>query len=192
MAAGPERLSQESSAYGQIGFEERQSLLINAGWGARQNNKLLRCIRDARFVESSAVVENIDYHEDKHLWTRHRSYDLLPAMLPVASSNQCGISSEELTPMVRENYTAMLLVCDPVSGTPQEFYSVKGSLGSELAISDTGELLWSVESITSTFFSPATSSFTIGGTSCVYQYTFDNSGQLIRQEKTVETVEYRR
>ena len=33
MAAEPERLSQESSAYGQIGFEERQSLLINAGWG---------------------------------------------------------------------------------------------------------------------------------------------------------------
>ena len=119
-------------------------------------------------------------------------YEIAAVLNYLFDNGLWDISSEELTPMVRENYTAMLLVCDPVSGTPQEFYSVKGSLGSELAVSDTGELLWNVESITSTFFSPATSSFTIGGTSCVYQYTFDNSGQLIRQEKTGEIVEYRR
>ncbi len=102
------------------------------------------------------------------------------------------ISSEELTPMVRDNYTALLLVCDPIAGTPQEFYSVKGSLGSELSVSEKGELLWNVESITTTFFSPATNSFTIGGTSYVYQYTFDDSGLLISQEKTGEIADYRR
>lgn len=102
------------------------------------------------------------------------------------------ISSEELTPMVRDNYTAMLLVCDPNAGTPQEFYSVKGSLGGELSLSEAGMLLWDVESITTTFFSPATSSFTIGGTSYVFRYTFDSTGRLVSQEKTGEVVNYRR
>ena len=102
------------------------------------------------------------------------------------------ISSEELTPMVRDNYTAMLLVCDPTTGTPQEFYSVKGSLGGELSLSESGMLLWDVESITTTFFSPFTSSFTIGGTSFVFRYTFDAIGELVSQEKTGEVVDYRR
>ncbi len=102
------------------------------------------------------------------------------------------ISSEELTPMVRENYTAMLMVCDPKAGTPWEFYSVKGSIGGKLSLSDTGMLLWDVESITTTFFSPATSSFTIGGTSTVFRYSFDKAGALLSQEKTGETVPYRR
>lgn len=102
------------------------------------------------------------------------------------------IPSEELTPMVRDNYTAVLLVCDPNSGVPQEFYSVKGSLGGTLSVSDTGMLQWKTESITTTFFSVATSSFTIGGTSYVFRYTFDKSGALISQEKTGEITDYRR
>lgn len=102
------------------------------------------------------------------------------------------ISSEELTPMVRDNYTAMLLVCDPNAGTPQEFYSVKGSLGGKLSLSDSGMLLWDVESITTTFFSPATSAFTIGGTSYVFRYAFDSTGILVSQEKTDEIVAFSR
>lgn len=107
--------------------------------------------------------------------------------------NEIGeISSEELTPMVRENYTAMLLVCDPDSGTPHEFYLVKGSIGGDLSLSDSGNLLWDVESITTTFFSPATNSFTIGGTCYVFRYTFDDFGILVSQEKTGEVTDYRR
>lgn len=102
------------------------------------------------------------------------------------------ISSEELTPLVRDNYTAMLLVCDPQAGTPQEFFSVKGSLGGKLSLNDSGMLLWDVESITTTFFSPATSAFTIGGTSYVFRYTFDDSGMLTSQEKTGEVTNYYR
>jgi hypothetical protein len=110
-----------------------------------------------------------------------------------AFDNNIGeISSEDLTPMVRDNYTAMLLVCEPKTGKPQEFYSVNGSLGGKLSVSDTGNLIWDVESITSTFFSPATSSFTIGGTSYVFRYAFDTSGLLISQEKTNEVVNFRR
>jgi hypothetical protein len=94
--------------------------------------------------------------------------------------------------MMRDNYTALLLVCDPDGGQPETFYQVEGSLGGKLSVSERGELLWDVESFTSTFFSPATSAFSIGGTCQVYRYTFDGSGTLVSQVKTDETTVYRR
>lgn len=103
-----------------------------------------------------------------------------------------SISSEELTPLVRNNYTAVLLLCDPEGGQPETFYSVKGSLGGALSVSGRGELTWEVESVTDTFLSLATSSFTIGGNCQVFRYTFDSAGTLLRQEDTGETVPYRR
>lgn len=102
------------------------------------------------------------------------------------------ISSEDLTPMVRENYTAILMVCDPAAGVPQEFYSVKGSLGGALALSETGSLLWNVESIADTAYSPMTSAYTIRGSCYVFRYAFDRSGTLLSQEKTGETAEFSR
>ncbi len=67
MAAELERQMQDSSTYSQMGFEERLSLLVNAEWNCRQNNKLLRCIREARFAAHGAMIEDIEYHEDRHL-----------------------------------------------------------------------------------------------------------------------------
>jgi hypothetical protein len=69
---------------------------------------------------------------------------------------------------------------------------VQGSLGGRLSVNDAGQLAWDVESITSTFFSPATNSFTIGGTCKVFRYNFDTEGILTRQVDTGETVPYRR
>ena len=63
MAAELERQMQDSAAYSQMGFEERLSLLVDAEWNCRQNNKLLRCIREARFAAPGAVIEDIEYHE---------------------------------------------------------------------------------------------------------------------------------
>ena len=94
--------------------------------------------------------------------------------------------------MVRDNYTAVLLLCDPEGGAPETFYSVQGSLGGKLAVNDAGNLAWDVESIVNTFFSPATSSFSIGGACQVFRYTFDNAGALLSQEDTGETVPYHR
>lgn len=110
----------------------------------------------------------------------------------VFSKDILEISSEELTPMVRDNYTAVLLLCDPNGGIPKTFYSVKGSLGGDLSANDAGELTWDVESVVNTFFSPATSSFSIGGTCQVFRYTFDTAGNLIQQKDTGETVPYYR
>ena len=102
------------------------------------------------------------------------------------------ISDEELTPLVRDNYTAVLLVCDPENGSPKTFYSVRGSLGGSLSVSVSGELEWNVESVASTFFSPMTSSFTIGGVCNVIRYMFFFEGVLTGQTDTGETVAYRR
>lgn len=102
------------------------------------------------------------------------------------------ISNEELTKRMREHFSAVLLVCDTASGMPQEFYSVNGSIGDTLDITDNGNLTWSVGSITDSFFSPATSSFTIAATCRVYNYEYDATGNLVRQTRTDEVFDYRR
>lgn len=137
---------------------------------------------------SAYVVPKLE-NEDQNAGGR---YEIAAILNYIFENNLWKISDEELTPMVRDNYTAMLLVCEINAGLPREFYSVNGSLGGKLSVSDTGNLLWQVESIATTFFSPATSSFTIGGTSYVYRYAFDDSGTLISQEKTGEIAAYRR
>ena len=103
----------------------------------------------------------------------------------IFSNEKWGISSEELTPLVRDNYTAVLFVCDPEGGSPKTLWSVKGSLGGKLNVNDANLLEWNVESVTSAFFSPATSSFTIGGTCRVFRCTFNAEGSLTGQTDTV-------
>lgn len=134
---------------------------------------------------SVPVLEN----EEKNAGGR---YDIAAVLNYIFDNQMFDISNEELTKLVRDNFTAVLLVCDPASGIPQEFYSVKGSLGGKLAMSDSEKLLWDVESITNTFFSLATSAFTIGGESYVYRYTFDENGAILSQEKTSEIVRFMR
>ena len=120
---------------------------------------------------------------------RHEIADILNYIF---DNELLSISSEELTPLVRDNYTAVLLLCDPEGGAPETFYSVKGSLGAELRVNGAGELEWQVHSVSSTFFSLATSSFSIGGSCQVFRYTFDAAGTLLRQEDTGETAPYHR
>ena len=86
----------------------------------------------------------------------------------------------------------MLLICDPEGGSPKSFYSMKGSLGGDLSVNTSDQLEWNVESITTTFFSPGTSSYSIGGNCGVYCCTFDAEGNLIEQTDTGNTVPYRR
>ena len=110
----------------------------------------------------------------------------------IFSKENWDISSEELTALLRENYTAVLLLCDPENSVPKTFYSVKGSLGSKLRVNDAYRLEWSVESITSSRFSPATSAYSIIGTCKVFRYTFDSRGRLAGQTDTGKTSTYER
>ncbi len=144
-------------------------------------------------VEFGGQVYLSAYAVPKQNDTRKR-YEINDILDYVFSKENHGwdISSEELTLLVRDVYTAVLLMCDPAGGTPKTFYSVQGSLGGRLSVNDAGQLEWDVESITSTHYSPATSSFTIGGICKVFRYSFDAAGNLIRQVDTGEAVPYRR
>ena len=120
---------------------------------------------------------------------RHEIANILDFCIETKGWN---VTPEELTPVVRENYTAVLLVCDPKGGAPRTFYTVKGALGGALRLTDAGELEWDAETIENAFFSPATNSFTIGGTCRIVRYTFDADGKLTGQETTDEIVGYHR
>ncbi len=124
--------------------------------------------------------------DDEHSKVGH--YEMKDVFDKIAG--KYNISSEALTPMVRDNYTAMLLVCEPSTGTPTEFYSVGGSLGGEITIDENGRLLWDVESITSVSFSPMTSAYSFKGSSYIYRYTFDEKGMLVNREKTGEITDF--
>jgi DNA replication protein DnaC len=67
MAAEFEKQTHDPAAYGQLGFEERFGLLVDAEWNRRQMNKLSRCIRNAHFAVPSATVEGIEYYGDRRL-----------------------------------------------------------------------------------------------------------------------------
>ena len=62
-----ERQLEENESYGQLAFEDRLSLLVDSEWNRRQNNKLSRYIRNARFSAANATIEGIEYIEDRHL-----------------------------------------------------------------------------------------------------------------------------
>ena len=181
------------------------------GYWMQDYNKIIKVDRKGNILESfSYKTEGICYHITDMIEFGGKIYlsayavPTVDAQEPLAYMEIASIlkylrdnriviiSSEEFTPIVRENYTAMLLVCDPDIGTPQAFYSVKGSLGGKFSLSDSGDLVWDVESITTAKYSPATSSHTIAGTCYVFRYTFDKTGALIGQEKTDEITEYRR
>lgn len=95
-----------------------------------------------------------------------------------------GYHVEDLTEMLRENYTALLMICNSESGRPDVFYSAEGSLAGALSVNEKGEMLWETEYISDSYFSPATSAFTIAGGCHVYEHIFAADGSLISSEKT--------
>ena len=66
-AAELERQLADSGSYAQLGFEERLGLLVDSEWDRRQMNKLNRHIKNARFADPHASIEDIEYIEDRHL-----------------------------------------------------------------------------------------------------------------------------
>ena len=50
-----------------LSFEDRFGLLVDQEWISRKNNHLKRLIKNARFSESGACVEDIEYHTDRNL-----------------------------------------------------------------------------------------------------------------------------
>lgn len=57
----------QDASFNSLGFEERLSMLVTAEWNRRQNNKVTRLMRNAEFGIPSAVMEEIEYHENRKL-----------------------------------------------------------------------------------------------------------------------------
>jgi len=100
--------------------------------------------------------------------------------------------ADNITDLVRGNYTAVLLVCDTQDYNPKTFYSVNGSLGGTLALGEDGTLLWDTESLTDMIFSPVTSAYSILGKGVVYRYTFGADGKFKGYEPTGEVTSFSR
>lgn len=119
-------------------------------------------------------------------------HEIAPILNYIFDSGKHRITEEELTPIVQDNYTALLLVCDPDTGIPQSFYEAKGALGGELRLDAKGNLIWCAERIASVRFSIATSAFSLIGPTEIHRYTFDTSGTLLSEIATGENGAYMR
>jgi DNA replication protein DnaC len=51
----------------ELGFEDKFSLVVDAEYTARQNNRLKRLLRNANFETPDASIEDVDYRADRHL-----------------------------------------------------------------------------------------------------------------------------
>ncbi len=118
-------------------------------------------------------------------------YEIAAILDEILSRDGWEIDGGELTAMLREHYTAVLLVCDPQEGTPETFYTVRGSLGGALDGSG-GTLRWDVESVADAIFSPVTNAYSIAGTCRVFRYTFSPAGELLSREDTGEVTQFAR
>ena len=67
MANAFEAQTANAATYGQMGFEERFGLLVDAEWNRRQQNKLRSRVQEARLDTPSASMEGIEYLEDRRL-----------------------------------------------------------------------------------------------------------------------------
>lgn len=54
-------------AFGEMAFEERFGLIVDAEWTARKNNRLARLVRNAAFDCPDACIEDVDYRLDREL-----------------------------------------------------------------------------------------------------------------------------
>lgn len=53
--------------YQSLSFHERFALLVDAEYDSRHNNNIMRLVKNAKFVNSSAFLGNIEYLPDRHL-----------------------------------------------------------------------------------------------------------------------------
>lgn len=128
---------------------------------------------------TDGLWEKLDDNYEKH-------YDTKKELLYMEEN-------EQISRMVRELYQAVLLVCDSVSGEPKRFYTVDGSVGMKLSVSDNkASLVWNVESITDVFYSHSSSAYSLLGDAYVYRYSFDKDGTLLRREDTGEVERFAR
>lgn len=111
-----------------------------------------------------------------------------------------SFTKEELLAMFREHFTAVLLVCGPDAGTPQEFYSVAGSLGDEVYV--TGDsVCWFTKDIIDSSFSATIEVDSMGGVTttdekyailCRFYANIFNADGTFKEQKKLDLMTERR
>ena len=101
------------------------------------------------------------------------------------------ITDEFVLNLFKEEYKAVLFVCDKEDGELTKFYTADAALGSSIKVED-GMLIWEVEYLSNMFYSPATSSFTFGGVTQVYNYIYNKNGEFLNADKTETLRVFRR
>ncbi len=93
------------------------------------------------------------------------------------------ITDEYVLNLFKDHYKAVLFICDKNNGDLKTFYTVDSAIGSNFLI-ENGNLTWNVEYFENMTYSVATSSFTFGGVTRVYNYMYDEKGRFIGVNKT--------
>lgn len=67
MARELEPQLEDPQNYKSLSFEERLGMMVDAKTLSRRTNTVKRRIKEARLSEPTASIEEIEYHEDRHL-----------------------------------------------------------------------------------------------------------------------------
>lgn len=130
----------------------------------------------------------IPYFEDTYR-DRGEIRDILDTIDKLEQKHET-ITDEYVLSLFENHYKAVLLICDN-NGDLKTFYSVDSAIGSNF-IKENDNLIWNVEYFQSMIYSPATSSFTFGGVTQVYNYMYDKKGQFVGVNRTDELRIFRR
>ncbi len=108
-------------------------------------------------------------------------------------------SEEELAQLFKEYHSAVLLICDPSSGEPRQFYTVPEASGSSLEVKY-DKLSWNVNRYTgaqhmSDDFEEVSLLYQAGAgfgiiRADVWQYVFNPYGQVVGEKDTGKSVEF--
>lgn len=103
-------------------------------------------------------------------------------------------SAEEQLQFMKDHHTAVLLVCDPDSGEPQQFYTIPGASGSHLSVNGK-QLDWLVNryvgaemNANETYYISTGYFATIKAD--VWQYVFSPYGQVVGEKDTGSSIEF--
>lgn len=61
------QVQRDDPAMGELGFDERLAMLVEAEWAERRNKRLERLLRDANLRIAGACLEDIDYGKERNL-----------------------------------------------------------------------------------------------------------------------------
>ncbi len=194
--ADGERLSFRKHLVGNYGIWNAARLgedyLVQLGNSTLEDKqKLVRITQDGEMTDSFRyTAEDREYHIvdlqefDENLYisayTTPKTEDDYSELFSIIMDHEdlIDMPETELTNLVRETYQAVLLICEPDGGNPQQFYAVPGNLGGELKAEANDRLIWQTEDIQAVGFSPATNAFSFYGTSELCEYAFSSNGVL--------------